>query len=202
MRSDQRSAPVSYAVPSAVGGVRPGSSPLGGTAGQSRAAGPVLAGATIAMGLMAGLFFAFDVSVMPGLAAGDDRTYVTAMQHINSSIENGMFGLVFVGAFAATGVAAWLQHKAGRRRAALWAAGATVLYVVALMVTMGVNIPLNNELAAAGDPSQIHDFAGVRAKFEGTWVAANMLRTLLCTAGLAALSRSLVLHGRFSRLGR
>ncbi|MEU8928226.1 hypothetical protein AB0D10_46310, partial [Kitasatospora sp. NPDC048545] len=69
------------------------------TVGQSRAAGPVLAGATVAMGLMAGLFFAFDVSVMPGLAAGDDRTYVTAMQHINKSIENGMFGLVFVGAF-------------------------------------------------------------------------------------------------------
>ncbi|MFJ4184878.1 MULTISPECIES: DUF1772 domain-containing protein [unclassified Kitasatospora] len=166
---------------------------------RSKAAGPVLVGATIAMGLMAGLFFAFDVSVMPGLAAGDDRTYVTAMQHINKSIENGMFGLVFVGAFVATGVAAWLQHKAGRRQAALWAAGATLLYVVALMVTMGVNIPLNNDLAAAGDPSQIHDFAAVRTKFEGTWVAANMLRTALCTAGLLALTRSLVLHGRDSR---
>ncbi|MFJ4188353.1 MULTISPECIES: DUF1772 domain-containing protein [unclassified Kitasatospora] len=200
MRSDQSTVPLSYSTPSAIGGTGRGSSVHG--TGQGKAAGPVLVGATIAMGLMAGLFFAFDVSVMPGLAAGDDRTYVTAMQHINKSIENGMFGLVFTGAFVATGVAAWLQHKAGRRQAALWAAGATLLYVVALMVTMGVNIPLNNDLAAAGDPSQIHDFAAVRTKFEGTWVAANMLRTALCTAGLLALTRSLVLHGRFGRSGR
>ncbi|MGW3186157.1 anthrone oxygenase family protein [Kitasatospora sp. NPDC001119] len=167
--------------------------------GQSKAAGPLLVGSTVAMGLMAGLFFAFDVSVMPGLAAGDDRTYVTAMQHINKSIENGLFGLVFVGAFAATGLAAWLLHKAGRRQAALWAGLATTLYVVALIVTMGVNIPLNNELAAAGDPSQIHDFAAVRAKFADSWVPVNMLRTALCTGGLLALTRSLVLYGRGGR---
>ncbi|MFI9158870.1 anthrone oxygenase family protein [Kitasatospora aureofaciens] len=97
------------------------------------------------------------------------------MQHINKSIENGMFGLVFVGAFLATGVAAWLQHKAGRRRAALWAGAANLSYVAALMVTMGVDIPLNSELAAAGAPSRIHDLAAVRAKFEGGWVATNML---------------------------
>ncbi|GAA3032927.1 DUF1772 domain-containing protein [Streptomyces lactacystinicus] len=194
MRSDQTAVPLSYTAPSAIGGAGVGSSVQ--SVGQSRAAGPLLVGATVAMGLMAGLFFAFDVSVMPGLAAGDDRTYVTAMQHINKSIENGLFGLVFVGAFAATGLAAWLLHKAGRRRAALWAALATALYVVALIVTMGVNIPLNNELAAAGDPSQIHDFAAVRARFADSWVPANMLRTALCTGGLLALTRSLVLNGR------
>ncbi|MFF3115584.1 DUF1772 domain-containing protein [Kitasatospora sp. NPDC057904] len=173
--------------------------PAAPVAAQGKAAGPVLVAATIAMGLMAGLFFAFDVSVMPGLAKGDDRTYVTAMQNINKAIENGLFGLVFVGAFVATGVAAYLQYKAGRRTAAFWAAAATVLYVAALMVTMGVNIPLNNQLAAAGDPAHITDFHGVREKFEGTWVATNMLRTLLCTAGLAALTRALFLHGRGSR---
>ncbi|MER7756768.1 anthrone oxygenase family protein [Kitasatospora sp. NPDC097643] len=197
MSSHQTPTPASYTTPPAYGAL--GGPAPAAPATRSKAAGPVLVGATIAMGLMAGLFFAFDVSVMPGLAAGDDRTYVTAMQNINKSIENGLFGLVFVGAFVATGVAAWLQHKAGRRQAALWAAAATVLYVAALMVTMGVNIPLNNELAQAGDPSQIHDFAAVRTKFEGTWVATNMLRTLLCTAGLVSLTRALVLHGRGSR---
>ncbi|MFD8788975.1 DUF1772 domain-containing protein [Kitasatospora sp. NPDC059599] len=199
MRSDQTATPASYTAPQSFSGLAPGGAAPAVPAARSKAAGPLLAGAAVAMGLMAGLFFAFDVSVMPGLAAGDDRTYVTAMQHINKSIENGMFGLVFVGAFVATGVAAWLQHKAGRRQAALWAAAATVLYVVALLVTMGVNIPLNNQLAAAGDPSQITDFAAVRAKFADTWVPVNMLRTALCTGGLLALTRSLVLHGRAER---
>ncbi|MGW2254845.1 anthrone oxygenase family protein [Kitasatospora sp. NPDC001660] len=200
MRSDQTAPPTTHAsVPSAFGGHQPGGAVSTPSTGQGRVAGPVLVTATIAMGLMAGLFFAFDVSVMPGLAKGDDRTYVTAMQNINKAIENGLFGLVFVGAFVATGVAAYLQHRAGRRGAAFWAAAATVLYVAALMVTMGVNIPLNNQLAQAGDPSTITDFHAVREKFEGTWVATNMLRTLLCTAGLAALTRALFLHGRGSR---
>ncbi|WP_051838578.1 DUF1772 domain-containing protein [Streptomyces sp. NRRL WC-3742] len=82
---------------------------------------------------------------------------------------------------------------------ALWAGAATLLYVLALLVTMGVNVPLNNDLAAAGDPARIHDLAAVREKFAGTWVATNMLRTALCTAGLGALARALVLHGRATR---
>ncbi len=61
MSTDQSTAPPSFSAPAAA------------VASGSRAAGLVLVGATIAMGLMAGLFFAFDVSVMPGLAAGDDR---------------------------------------------------------------------------------------------------------------------------------
>lgn len=162
----------------------------------SRAAGPLLAVGTVATGLMAGLFFAFDVSVMPGLADGDDRTYVTAMQHINKAIENGVFGLVFVGALVATGLAAFLQYRAGRRTVAIWAAAATLLYLGALVVTAAVNLPLNSELARAGDPTQIQDFAAVRAAFESTWTAGNLVRTLLCTAGLAALVRALLLHGR------
>ncbi|MFI8462063.1 DUF1772 domain-containing protein [Kitasatospora sp. NPDC085464] len=197
MSTHQTATPASYTASQTFTGLAPGGA--GAPATRSKATGPLLVGATVAMGLMAGLFFAFDVSVMPGLAASDDRTYVTAMQHINKSIENGMFGLVFVGAFVATGVAAWLLHKAGRRQAALWAALATALYVVALMVTMGVNIPLNNQLAAAGDPSQIQDFASVRAHFADSWVPVNMLRTALCTGGLLALTRSLVLHGRSGR---
>ncbi|MFI6846339.1 DUF1772 domain-containing protein [Kitasatospora sp. NPDC050467] len=190
MRHDETTAPAfSAATPAA-----PSSAD-----GRARAAGPLLATATVAMGLMAGLFFAFDVSVMPGLAKGDDRTYVTAMQNINRAIENGLFGLVFVGAFAVTGAAAYLQYRAGRRTGAIWAGAATLLYLAALVVTLAVNIPLNNELAQAGDPSQIADFAAVRARFESTWVATNMLRTALCTAGLAALIRALLLHARASR---
>ncbi|MEU3573523.1 DUF1772 domain-containing protein [Kitasatospora sp. NPDC036755] len=201
MRSNQTATPASYTAAQSFTGLAPGgAAPAVPAARGGRAAGPLLVGATVAMGLMAGLFFAFDVSVMPGLAAGDDHTYVAAMQQINKAIDgNGLFGLVFVGAFLATGVAAWLQHRAGRRQAALWAALATALYLVALFVTMGVNIPLNNELAAAGDPSQIHDLAAVRAKFADTWVPVNMLRTALCAGGLLALTRSLVLHGRAGR---
>ncbi|MCX4690028.1 DUF1772 domain-containing protein [Kitasatospora purpeofusca] len=162
----------------------------------SRAVGPVLATATAATGLMAGLFFAFDVAVMPGLAAGDDRTFVTAMQHINASILNPVFGAVFVGALAVPAVGTWLLHRSGQRAATLWTAVATLLYLAALVLTSAVNVPLNDRLAAAGDPSAVTDLAAVRAAFEPTWTTANIARTVLCTAAAVALTRALLLHRR------
>ena len=50
--------------------------------GADRNADIVLAAAVIAMGLLAGLFYAFDVAVMPALSAADDRTLVDAMQQM------------------------------------------------------------------------------------------------------------------------
>jgi uncharacterized membrane protein len=48
----------------------------------------VLGAALRAMGLIAGLFYAYACSVMPGLADADDRTVIDAMQQINEAIEN------------------------------------------------------------------------------------------------------------------
>lgn len=172
----------------------PGAAPVR----QSKAVGPLLMIATITMGLMAGLFFAYDISVMPGLARTDDRTYVEAMQNFNALIDgNGLFGMVFIGALLAAAVAAFLEHRQGRRGAALWIGAAAVLYFVALMITFSVNIPLNNDLAAVGDPAKITDFSIVE-KFKGTWETSNIVRTLVCTAALGFLARALVLHGRGS----
>ncbi|MCX5199575.1 DUF1772 domain-containing protein [Streptomyces sp. NBC_00249] len=152
---------------------------------------------TVLVGLMAGLFFAFDVSVMPGLAdTGDDRTYVTAMRAFNSAIDgNALFGSAFLVALLAPATAAVLEFRRGRRATALWTAAAAAAYLVVLVVTFTVNIPLNNELAAGGAVEQLTDLSVVD-RFKGTWVATNILRTVLCTAALTALSRALLLHGR------
>jgi uncharacterized membrane protein len=71
-----------------------------------------------------------------------------------------------------------------------------VLYGIVVALTLGINVPLNDELGGAGDPDRIADLAHVRNQFEGPWVAANIVRTLLSTAAVAALARALFLHGR------
>ncbi|GAA1646766.1 DUF1772 domain-containing protein [Actinoplanes couchii] len=157
-----------------------------------------LIASTVCMGLMAGIFFAFTVSVMPGLAVSDDLTFVTAMQHINDKIENGLFGLVFVGAFAFPVAAAVQLFRRGRWAAAIWTAAAAFAYLLVLGLTMAVEIPLNETLAAAGDPSRISDLARVRGDFEHTWVPVNDLRTFFNLAGLALLAPALYLHGKAS----
>ncbi|MFB7268326.1 DUF1772 domain-containing protein, partial [Streptomyces nojiriensis] len=57
-----------------------------------------LIAATITAGLISGLFYAFTVAVMPGLARSTDRTTVETMQNINKAILNGWFMLAYLGA--------------------------------------------------------------------------------------------------------
>ncbi|MFJ7780602.1 DUF1772 domain-containing protein [Streptomyces yangpuensis] len=165
----------------------------------TRLAGAVLTISAVLVGLMAGLFFAFDVSVMPGLAAGDERTYVTAMRAFNQAIDgNPLFGTVFLLALVAAVLSAVLEFRGGRRAVALWVGAAAVAYLVVLLITFTVNIPLNNELAGGGDVAAMKDF-GIVERFRTTWVTTNIIRTLLCTTALAALARALLLHGRTTR---
>ncbi|MGW2351409.1 anthrone oxygenase family protein [Actinacidiphila glaucinigra] len=157
----------------------------------------VLVAATVAVGLMAGLFFAFSVAVMPGLAKAADRTLVDAMQRINAAIQNGWFLLVFGGSLLLCAGAVVLRLRDGGRGPLPWVIAATVLYLAVLAVTFGVSIPLNDRLDAAGDPGGLaEDAAGVRERFEAAWVRWNLVRTLLCTGALGCLGWALVLSGR------
>jgi uncharacterized membrane protein len=155
-----------------------------------------LAAATITTGLMAGLYYAYACSVMLGLGRTDDRTFVSAMQQINVAIINPWFFVSFFGALVFTALAAVL-HLRGEWQAVLpWIAAALVLYVATLVITIGFNVPLNNDLAAAGDPDRSADLAAVRERFEATWVRWNIARAVASTAAFGCLTWALVLHGR------
>ncbi|WP_229848455.1 anthrone oxygenase family protein [Streptomyces melanogenes] len=167
-----------------------------GQSARDRLTGVLLGAAALAMGLMAGLFFAFDVSVMPGLAKTDDRTYATAMQNFNSVIDgSGPFVLVFVGALAVTAWAAFRAFRKGQRAMGQWLLAAALCYTAVLALTMGINIPLNNKLADLGHPGPATDYSVIE-DFKGTWETANIFRTLLCLTALGGIVRALLLHGR------
>ncbi|WP_251053702.1 DUF1772 domain-containing protein [Streptomyces sp. ISL-66] len=148
--------------------------------------------ATLTTGLMAGLFFAFDVSVMPALKRSDDRTLISVMQRVNTSIINGWFMLAFLGALLFTTLALALHLPAGEHAVLPPLTGALVAYVLALAVTGRVNIPLNNALEAAGDAERIAEPSAVRQAFETKWVPANRWRTALCTAALTCQAWALL----------
>ncbi|MEV8328575.1 DUF1772 domain-containing protein [Kitasatospora sp. NPDC086801] len=155
-----------------------------------------LVAATVTCGLTAGLFYAFACSVMPALARVEDRTFIEVMQRINVAILNGWFVLGFVGALLTTGAAVALHLPSDGHHALPATVAALVLYIAAIGVTRSVNIPLNDELAAGGEPRRITDPAAVRGRFEARWVRFNVLRALLCTAAVACLAWALILHGR------
>ena len=65
------------------------------------------------------------------------------------------------------------------------------------VVTIGINVPLNDDIKAAGDPDRIADLAGVREQFDETkWARWNVARAVATTAAFGCLAWALVLNGR------
>jgi uncharacterized membrane protein len=163
--------------------------------GADRKADIVLGAAVIAMGLLAGLFYAFDVAVMPALVAADDRTLVDAMQQMIDKIENPAFFLTLLGAPALAAVALVQARRSGSAKTAGWIVASLALYTVMVVVTVAFHFPLNDDLKKAGDPDRIENLAAVRDDFVTPWVAWNIVRTLATTAAFGSLAWALVLRG-------
>ncbi|MFF1696719.1 DUF1772 domain-containing protein [Streptomyces sp. NPDC058257] len=163
------------------------------------AAGVVLGAATVATGLISGAFYIFACAIMPALARSGDRVYIEVMRNINDVIQNPAFFASFLGSLVLPALCAWQLRGTPPAR---WVIAALVVYAVAFALTSGVNVPLNNDLADAGDPARIADPAAVRERFEDTWVAWNLVRAVLCTLAFALLARALVLLGRVRGRGR
>jgi uncharacterized membrane protein len=154
-----------------------------------------LLAATVSMGLVAGVFGLYAHTIMPGLGRTGDRTFVGAFQAIDRAIINPWFiGGEFFGALALTIVAA-IVHLG--RDPLPWIAAALVLYLVTFVITIAVNVPLNDGIKAAGDPDRIADLAAVRERFnEARWRSWNLVRVLTSTVAFGLLAWALVLHGR------
>lgn len=153
--------------------------------------------ATVAVGVFAGVFFIYSNAIMPGLAKTDDRTFVGAFQQIDTAIINPLFLMTFMGALVVTGVAAGLHLGEDHRSVLPWIAIALVLYLAVVVATLTINVPLNDQIKAAGDPDRISDLSAVRTQFnEARWLASNHFRTIATTAAFACLTWALVLLGR------
>jgi uncharacterized membrane protein len=154
-----------------------------------------LLSATMTMGLVAGAFVLYAHTVMPGLKKTDDRTFVTAFQALDRAIINPWFMAGgFLGALLFT-LAAALSHLG--HDALPWIVAALVLYAIAFVITIAVNVPLNDAIKAAGDPDRIADLAAVRERFdEARWAAFNLVRVVTSTAAFACLAWALVVYGR------
>jgi uncharacterized membrane protein len=156
--------------------------------GADRSAGVVLGAAVFAMGLLAGLYFFSAIAVMPALTAADDRTLVDAMQQMIDKIENPAFFLVLLGAPTLAAVALVQARRSGQPKTVGWIVAGLALYTVMVVITFAVNIPLNDDLQAEGDPARIENLAEVRDDFVTPWVAWDIVRTLATIAAFGCLT--------------
>lgn len=155
----------------------------------------VSAVAIVSTGLMAGLFFGWSVSVIPGTRLVDDRTYVATMQQINRAILNPAFVIPFLATPLLLVSAGVLHWRTGHHRAAVSMAVAAVVYIAGLLgVTGVVNVPLNNaldvfELAT----SNADEIRARRRSYESRWNRWHTVRTgaIVLAFGCAAIATTL-----------
>ena len=155
-----------------------------------------LVAATVTVGLMAGVFALYSLAIMPGLRRTDDRTFVGAFQQIDTAIINPLFLAMFFGGLVFTALAAVLHLGDDTDSVFPWTVAALLLYLPVFVITVRINVPLNDDIKAAGDPDRIADLAAVRERFdEYRWARWNLVRTVATTASLGCLAWALVEYG-------
>jgi uncharacterized membrane protein len=149
-------------------------------------------------GLLAGVFYAFNVALVPALRSIKGTQHIATMQAINVKIENPVFFLSFFGPTILLPLAAFL-HQDTPQFGLLVAA--SVLHIAGSNgVTIAGDIPLNNKLAKI-DVNQLSEAEAdqIRKDFQrpgSAWMNYHNLRTLAAIAAtvlvfLACLSKSM-----------
>lgn len=148
--------------------------------------------AALGSGLIAGLFFAFSTSVMKALGKMPPNEGMAAMQHINVVILNPLFLGVFMGTAVISAAAGVLGIVRFDRPGSVWLIAGAVLYIAgSVLVTMFLNVPMNNALVAA-DPAST---AGqeIWKDYLVNWTFWNHVRCIASLAASAAFTLGLYL---------
>ncbi len=133
-----------------------------------------------------GFFYAWVCSTMWGLDTADPRIAIQAMQAMNASVRNAVFAPAFFGTPIVLGVTAWVMWRQSHAvSAAFFAASAGIYLVLGLLLTMFVNVPMNETLAMVEVPHSLSEAQEIWDNYSPRWQFWNQFRTI--TSGLSFL---------------
>lgn len=134
--------------------------------------------AAIAAAAVGGLFYAFSTFVMRGLDRTGPDAAATAMRGINAEAQaNAPFLVLFMGSALAALVVGIAALRQIRLPGSGWLLAGAVLALVPLVVTVAVNVPLNERLAASLPWQEYHRI----------WTLWNHVRTAAPLIGSASM---------------
>jgi uncharacterized membrane protein len=146
-------------------------------------------------GLIAGLFFVFSIAIMRALGRIPAAEGISAMQSINVVIVNPVFLFVFLGTgVACLGLAIVSALKWQADGSGYLLFGALAYIIGSILLTMFINVPLNDALAAISptDPSS----GGLWSNYLSNWTMWNHVRTIASLAATALLMLSLLYRNK------
>ncbi|MGJ8534430.1 MAG: DUF1772 domain-containing protein [Alphaproteobacteria bacterium] len=133
-----------------------------------------------------GFFYAWVCSTMWGLDAADPRIAISSMQAMNASVRNAVFAPAFFGTplvLAATAALLWVRDH--RTSAKFFALSSAVYLCFGLILTMAVNVPMNEALARIVVPEDLEAAKTIWQDYSKPWQVWNQSRT--AASGLAFL---------------
>lgn len=133
-----------------------------------------------------GFFYAWVCSTMWGLDAADPRIAIQAMQAMNASVRNAVFAPAFFGTplvLAATAALLWARNH--KTSAKLFGLSGMVYFCFGLILTMAVNVPMNEALALIPVPEDLEAAKAIWQDYSKPWQVWNQART--AASGLAFL---------------
>ena len=150
----------------------------------------------ICLVLLAGIFailFLYSHTLMRALAKTDDATFVKSFQAIDSHITNPLFFLQFFGPIIVLGIAAY-QAVTSDFSGAWYVYAALASYVAGVVLTMVVNVPLNDGIKRVTDVTTAASLAAARKAFnERRWVRANHVRTATSLVATLCIAKAITL---------
>lgn len=142
--------------------------------------------ALILNGAIFGFFYAWVCSTMWGLDAADSSVAIAAMQAMNASVRNAVFAPAFFATPFVLLLAAWLAQQQANRAAAAAFGGAGAIYLFGgLVLTVFVNVPMNEALAEVRLPLPAEQAEAIWLAYSAPWQNWNLARTF--ASGLALL---------------
>lgn len=155
------------------------------TTAPHKAALPLALASLTLSALIFGFFYAWTVSTMWGLDTADPGVAIAAMQAMNASVRNAAFAPAFFGTAPAF-LLTVLVTRQNRRAATLFLTAALFYGLAAMGLTMAINVPMNEALAATEIPADPVKAAEIWQAYSQPWQMWNQIRT--ATSGLAFLT--------------
>lgn len=153
----------------------------------------LVAAAILGSGLMAGVFFAFSIFVMAGLARLPSAQGLAAFQSINRTASHPLLMAALFGtALACVVLVVWMVSNRSEPGFGWVLAGSASYVLGGLAVTIVRNVPMNLavERLSADDPAAAARWTSYAAR----WTRWNHVRTL-AALGAAALLTVALAHG-------
>ncbi|WP_247228729.1 anthrone oxygenase family protein [Yoonia sp. F2084L] len=146
------------------------------------------------VGAIFGFFYAWVCSTMWGLDAADPAVAIAAMQAMNASVRNAAFAPAFFGTPVVLILTALVARAQDRSRSAAAFLGAGLVYLLGgLVLTMVVNVPMNEALALVVIPQDVAAAQQIWTEYSGTWQVWNTARTVASAVAVVLTGLALML---------